>query len=271
MSDKRLQTFPFLATCLLWLLVPPAMARSESVSLLLEDETGPVSTLEVGRTLSARVSGLGSGQTVLVTLRDHLLWPVVSATAMADSNGEVVVAPLWQATGIVGCDCLGDARAYVFPRAESALQTLVGRVFQVTVEDALVGTLLATTNLPLSNPISPIAFPADASGCPRYHLQDAEGLHLLVLGGPQGASTDVTLAPGNGPIVEVRSTQPEGPTFSLSGSGFEVILLWPGSLTSPGNYRLVVGGSGWPAQSNLGGGPINSGVVVEDHSCPPGD
>lgn len=268
MLDRRLQTCALLVACCLWLAATPIMAQTGSVDLLLEDEIGPVSSLEVGRTLLARVTGLNPGQSVLVILQGAYDWPVVSANVNADESGEVKVAPLWWRTGIVGCDCEADPGYYRFRRAESALEALVGETFEVVVED-LVGNLLASTSFSVVPPRLPIAMSADSTGCPRFLLQDAESLHLLVLGGRAGTRTDVTVSRDNGPIVEVRSSQPEGPTFPLSGSGFEVILLWPGPQTNPGGYRVVVGGGGWPPLENAGGGPINTGVVVEDHSCPP--
>lgn len=268
--NKRFCIVALLAVALLGLVATPALAQTGSVSLLLEDGYGPVSSLEVGRSLSARVTGLAPGQTVSVIVRDPNDWPVVSTSALASGSGTVVVDPLWESTGIVGCDCVVSVQAYAFRRVEPALQTLVTEVFEVVVEDS-TGTVLASANLPLVAPSSPIAFPADATGCPRFHLQDSESLYVLVVGGTAGAQTDVTVAPGNGPIVEVRSNQPEGPTFALGGSGFELILLWPGQLTNPGSYRMVVGGQGWPPLQNIGPASINTGVVVEDHSCPPTD
>ena len=261
-----------LVALLLGLAALPLAAQSSDVDLVLSNGSETVTTLEVGRSLSAQVTGLPAGEEVEITVRDDLDWPVVSAAAVANAAGAAEVPNLWESTGIVGCDCdVVATAAYTFRRAEAALRTLVGEGFEVVVTDS-TGTEVAATGLTLVAPSSPIAFPADATGCPRTLLQDAESLYLLVLGGSAGTLTDATVAPGgDGPIVEVRQNQPEGPTFLLGGTSPELWLLWPGPQTNPGGYRVFVDGPNWPPLLDIGGGPINTGVVVEDHTCPPSD
>ncbi|MEM7587503.1 MAG: hypothetical protein AAF560_29210 [Acidobacteriota bacterium] len=253
------------AVCGAWAEQPPATFE-------LEDEAGPISQLEIGRSLFVRSGELTQPHYVVVLLIDEDEIDRIASTAIDPAAGHQRLL-LWGATGIVGCDCGSEAGPYAFARFEHAVEALAGRVVRVELQDA-AGEVIAAKSVPLVEPQRPIAHTADASGCPRFRFADGEELYLFVRGGRPGEEVSTRLVLGGTesaedvPLQDVRGEAWEAETYTLTPPETR-ILLWHIKLGFRGDLVPSTTSSDWPFEVVFFEKHLNSGVVVQDHSCPP--
>ncbi len=244
-----------------------AEAEPPPVTFELEDETGVISELEVGRSLFLRAGELSDRLDIVVTLVDENETDVLLA-ARLDASGRHEAILLWGATGIVGCDCGSKVGSHAYARFEHALEELVGRSLLVELRHAS-GEVVAEQSVDLVEPLRPIAYTADASGCPRFTFGDSEDLYVFVRGGELGEEVwsrlflDGTTLP-----KDVRGETWQDEVFALTPPETR-LLLWRAEDSFHGDLVPSIISSGWPFNvSVLLEDGINSGVVVQDHSCP---
>ncbi|MCG8457815.1 MAG: hypothetical protein MI919_16185 [Holophagales bacterium] len=238
------------------------MAEESAVILAPSDELGPIESLEIGRSLFVRATGLGAGEAVSFVLLDEAGWQVAEAVAITDGSGQTEEVRVWVHTGLVGCDCGSEVGSYRYARVEDAIQALEGRTFSLALVDG-DGAELAALPLDLVAPARPLAFPADETGCPRFFLRSWEDLFLAVFGGSAESqcearvylgTSDPGTTPGDSPLESSVLWQGGGPSP-------EVLLLRRADDRDPSELTI------WFSCARLPG--INSGVIIEDHSCPP--
>jgi hypothetical protein len=241
-------------------------ADGPAVSLAVSDELGPIESLEIGRSLFVRATGLSEGAAVRFVLRDEEGRPMAEAAALADGSGQTEELEVWRHSGIVGCDCESGLGAYEFARIEDALYSLSGRVLSIAVVDQEAvdqeDNTLAATPLALVLPARPVAFAADGTGCPRFSRPSGEDLFLAVFGGSAESACEALVFP-----LPTAGNPPFG------GQPFGDPIAWQGGGPSPQLLLLLQAGDRTPAEvciwfrcSEPG---INSGLVIEDHGCPP--
>ena len=118
--------------------------------------------------------------------------------------------------------------------------------------------------------IVPLRYAADFSGCPRNHLGPDDDLYLAIFGGNEEFTTSVIVSflEVEEP-AEVRSWRPEGNAFPLTNDLPTLKLIWHGSETRIGLFRILTFGPGWPELQHYVVTDINSGMTVQIHTIPP--
>jgi hypothetical protein len=111
-------------------------------------------------------------------LRDDFGDLVTSVEAIADIEG-VVAVPLWENTGVVGCDegVVVDPGAYAFEDFDTATDLLVGRTFQVEGVDG-EGNVMTAALVTFADYTDEFFQFSDESGCFRTTFAPTETVYL---------------------------------------------------------------------------------------------
>jgi len=256
------------------ILAAAAPALGASPELILEGPHGPIDALEVGHDLHARVAGLEAGggyvyRFIVLVDEDEIDLP---PPAVADGT-----SLLWGGTGIVGCDCRAQTGNFRFARFEEATAKLTGRELRVEIraspEGDTTGTeeVMAAVSLPIVETSRPVAFTADATGCPRFLFANDEDIFLEVRGGAVGELVHTHLLPavaGSPEPWDIRGDAGGDAVYELTPPHTQVVQ-WHGLLSELGEFTAGAISTRWPFNlPMLKDGGINSGLVVHDHSCP---
>lgn len=246
-----------------------SMAGGSPAGLTLGDDLGPVASLEIGRSLFARVDGAPPGSAVRLRILDEVGWTVAEAAAQADADGSTGWTLTWVRSGVVGCDCGAEVETYGFRRVEDAVGALGGRSFSVLAEDA-AGQQLAATSFDLTAPSRPLAWTADGSGCPRFVFQPWEDIFVALYGSTDHGTAlgcEARAVPAGAPAGTVWVDPPPWPSVrwppDIGGNAGmpQILRLLPADGGPPGPLDL------WFRCDDLPG--INSGLLILDHACPP--
>ncbi|MEO1083829.1 MAG: hypothetical protein AAFY88_06270, partial [Acidobacteriota bacterium] len=213
------------------------------------DGSRTIQQLEIGNDLYVTLEGVQPNRDYRLMLVDEAHAKVVEEVRQSDAAGRVSPGeiPLWQRTGIVGCDLESpaDPSSFLYRDLGQADAMLGGRGW--TIEARELGTDQLVTSFPLTlttHRTRAIFFFTDATGCPRNQITDRDSLFLYAEGvRPDVRDAQVVLIGGGfppsvgDPLTDARSTGPQGIDLE-PGQGTFFELLW--SKPAVGRYGGVV-------------------------------
>ncbi|MEO1365973.1 MAG: hypothetical protein AAFX50_02265, partial [Acidobacteriota bacterium] len=229
----------------------PATAAAQTPEIVPSDGARTVQQLEVGNDLYIALEGMQPHRDYRVLLLDEGLTTVAEETLRSDGDGRARPGdiPLWQRSGIVGCDLSSpaDPASFRYRDLGQADAVLGGRTW--TLEAHELGTQQTVTSLPISLTSArtrAVYFFTDAAGCPRNEIYDVEALYLYAEGiRPEARDAQVVLVGGGGrpgvgdPLVDARGAGvgPQGIDLEPGdGTFFELVWARP----EVGNYGGVI-------------------------------